>query len=225
VETGCLGARCAESCSVPRPVASGQAQRFIAKTLLPLSVLTVLALLCAGVAAADKPFPNCGLALTVIAAGVPGVDTTELADTGCILGKCLESTKKDDGTSVCHLSRSASLYRNCLPSAAAARRAVAMMFTRAFMPGINPKAVKRAVFPGASLVAVATIATPPANGGGAESGTLVMFSVGKAVVRFEVGAGSDDDPNPTWAAARTIALEGAKELAKSWAKRPTAASC
>jgi hypothetical protein len=73
--------------------------------------------------------------------------------------------------------------------------------------------------------AVAAIATPPTNGGGAESGTLVRFSIGNAVVRFEVGAGSDDDSNPTWAAARTIALEGTKGLAKSWAKRPAAASC
>jgi hypothetical protein len=212
-------------------VAVEQAQRFIAKTLLTLSVLSVLALLCAGVAKADKPFPaekpfpNCGVALVAIAPGVPGGDTTELGDTGCILGKCLEKTKKDDGTTACYLSRSASLYRNCLPSAAAARSVVAMMFTRAVMPGVNPKAVKRAVFPRASLVAVATIATPPSSGGGAESGTLVMFSVGKAVVRFEVGAGSDDDPNPTWAAARTIALNGAKGLATAWAKRPAGANC
>ena len=52
-----------------------------------------------------------------------------------------------------------------------------------------------------------------------------MLRIGNAVVRFEVGAGSDDDPNPTWAAARTIALNGAKGLATSWAKRPAAANC
>lgn len=202
-----------------------QARRFIAKTLLPLSVLAALALLCAGVARADKPFPNCGGVLVGIASGVPGGDTTELADTGCILGKCLERKEKDDGTSVCHHSRSATLYRNCLPSAAAARSVVAMMFTRAVMPGVNPKAVEHAAVPGASLVAVGTVATPLTNGGGAESGTLVMFSIGKAVVRFEVGAGSDDDPHPTWAAAKTIALKGTTALAKAWAKHPAAAQC
>jgi hypothetical protein len=203
-----------------------QARRFIAKTVLPLSVLAALALLCAGVARADKPFPNCGIVLVGMALGVPSSDYgRELADTGCIRGKCLERRNKDDGTSVCHLSESAALYRNCLPSAAAARSVVALMFSRAVMPGVNPKTVKRAAVPGASLAAIATVTTPLTNGGAAESGTLVMLSIGNAVVRFQVGASSDDDPYPTWAAAKTIALKGTKDLAKAWAKRPAAAQC
>jgi hypothetical protein len=56
-------------------------------------------------------------------------------------------------------------------------------------------------------------------------GVLVTFSVGMAVVQMQVGAVSDDDPHPTWSAARQIAISGAREIAKAWRKRPAAAQC
>jgi hypothetical protein len=93
-------------------MATARVRRVVSRAVLAAGVLIVLVWV--GVAPAhpaSKPFTNCSIVLVGAAPQVPGAGTTPLADTGCILGKCLERERQDDGTSICHYGRSATLIR------------------------------------------------------------------------------------------------------------------
>lgn len=198
-------------------MATVRMQRFIWTAVLAAGMLIVLVWV--GVASAHpagKRFTSCGGVLVAAVPQLPGREAAPLADTGCILGKCLERKKRDDGTSICHYGRSATLTRNCVASASTASRVVAETIKKGW---------NRTTIGGAGLASIHTVHSPLSASSGAAVGVLVTFSVGKAVVQMQVGAISDDDPNPTWSAARQIAISGARKIAGAWAKRPVAAQC
>jgi len=198
-------------------MATAREQRISWKAVLVAGTLVVLAW--AGVApahASGKRFTNCGGVLVGAVPQLPGAGTTPLADTGCILGKCLERKRRADGTSICHYGRSATLIRNCVASASTASRDVAETIKKGWT---------RTTIGGAGLASIHTVRSPLSASSGAAVGVLVTFSVGKAVVQMQVGAVSDDDPNPSWGAARQIAISGARQIAGAWKKRPAAAQC
>ena len=53
--------------------------------------------------------------------------------------------------------------------------------------------------------------------------TAISMAVGRTFVSFSMGASSDDNPHPTWPAAKQLVIRGARNLAKYLRHNPHAA--
>jgi hypothetical protein len=165
-----------------------------------VSALVALALASvpASVHAADSPCLLLHQTKTADIA-IPRGSINEMFST-CQLGYCLQHYTDADGQKKCALAHGATTTFKCGKARAMVRRELRRGYRR-----INV---------GADLAGIAS------NAGG----TAVLMAVGRTFVAFTMGASSDDNPRPTWPAAKQFVIRGARNLAK-YLHRHSHAAC
>jgi hypothetical protein len=111
----------------------------------------------------------------------------------CVDGVCVEHVT-EEGQTRCHYARGATLTLACERSVKAARAAVSKQLHKGY----------KRIQVGADLAGIVYSSKIAA----------VIMAFHKNVILFNMGASSDDNPNPTWPGVKQDVITGARNLTK-----------